>query len=122
MENKGKSPFSIAHLIRCGMLPHLGPVQLLRKRRRLPPRVPADKLHPSPADAAAAGAAACGAAAAASSAIFLALLPTEMISFFILFRGEVGKRFEGGADVAAVSCFFFARSVSRLLTRACGRP
>lgn len=75
------------------MLPHLAPVQLLRERRRLPPRVPADQLHPSPAAAA---------AAAAISILFFAL---PFAASFFLLRGEVGKRLEGGADIAAVSCF-----------------
>ena len=75
------------------MLPHFAPIQLLRERRRLAPRVPADQLHPSPAAAAAA-------AAAAIPTRFLRL--PLAISFFLL-RSEVGKSLEGGADITAVS-------------------
>lgn len=93
--------FKIVHLIRCGVLPHLAPVQLLRECRRLPPRVPADQLHPSPAVAAA------GAGIAAVSNAFFLTLPLA-ISF--LFRRQVGKGFEGGTYVAAVSCFLSVRA------------
>lgn len=43
----------LAYLIRCGVLPDLVPVELLRKRRGFPPGVPADELHASPAPVAA---------------------------------------------------------------------